>query len=170
MLDECNRERQIRKVLSGLARQRVAMILQPQDGWVIERALQRDEDTEAALGQATTAELEMSADRALQQVAELAEQQARPTEPLKIHRPPGFALLSVAEILFSRRIRAEVLEPTIRDLQQEHLEALAAGRLSQARWIVYRGYWSFWSTVVAQIPVSLLRKVYDIWKATGGGS
>ncbi|GGB42229.1 hypothetical protein GCM10011380_34650 [Sphingomonas metalli] len=49
MLDEWKRERQIRKVLSGLARQRVAMILQPQGVWVIERALQRDEDTEAAL-------------------------------------------------------------------------------------------------------------------------
>jgi hypothetical protein len=49
MLDEWKRERQIRKVLSGLARQRVAMILQPQGVWVIERALQRNEDTEAAL-------------------------------------------------------------------------------------------------------------------------
>lgn len=49
MFDEWKRERQIRKVLSGLARQRVALILQPQGVWVIERALVRDEDTEAAL-------------------------------------------------------------------------------------------------------------------------
>jgi hypothetical protein len=43
------RERQIRKVLSGLARQRVALVLQPGGVWVIEQALQRDEDVEAAL-------------------------------------------------------------------------------------------------------------------------
>lgn len=49
MFDEWKRERQIRKVLAGLARQRVALILQPQNVWVIERALTRDEDTEAAL-------------------------------------------------------------------------------------------------------------------------
>jgi hypothetical protein len=49
MFDEWKRERQIRKVLAGLARQRVALILQPQSVWVIERALVRDEDTEAAL-------------------------------------------------------------------------------------------------------------------------
>ncbi len=91
-------------------------------------------------------------------------------ESPRIHHAPGWRLLVIAEILFSRKVRAEVLEPTVRDLQQEHLEALAAGRLSQARWVVYRGYWSFWSTVVAQIPVSLLRKAYDLWKATGGES
>ena len=49
MLDEWKREHKIRKVLRGLARQRVAMILQSQSVWVIERALQRDEETEAAL-------------------------------------------------------------------------------------------------------------------------
>ena len=43
------RERQIRKVLSGLARQRVALVLQPGRVWVIEQALQRNEDVEAAL-------------------------------------------------------------------------------------------------------------------------
>ncbi len=49
MLDGWKRERRIRKVLAGLARQRVALILQPQGVWVIERALVRDKDTEAAL-------------------------------------------------------------------------------------------------------------------------
>ena len=42
-------ERRIRKVLAGLARQRVALVLQPGNVWVIERALQRDEETEALL-------------------------------------------------------------------------------------------------------------------------
>jgi hypothetical protein len=49
MFDDFKRERQIRRVLSGLARQRVALVLQPHKSWVIERALKRDEVTEAAL-------------------------------------------------------------------------------------------------------------------------
>lgn len=43
------RERQIRKVLAGLARQRIAIVLQPGNVWVVENALKRDDDTAAAL-------------------------------------------------------------------------------------------------------------------------
>jgi len=43
------RERQIRKVLTGLARRRVVAVLQPGGVWVIEKALKRDDDAEAAL-------------------------------------------------------------------------------------------------------------------------
>lgn len=49
MFENWKRERQIRKVLAGLARQRVAAILQPGNAWLIERALKRDDDTDAAL-------------------------------------------------------------------------------------------------------------------------
>jgi hypothetical protein len=49
MFDEWKAERRIRKVLAGLARQRVALVLQPQGVWVIERALKRDDEAEAAL-------------------------------------------------------------------------------------------------------------------------
>jgi len=40
-------ERRIRKVLRGLARQRVALVLQPGNVWVIEQAMSRDQDVEA---------------------------------------------------------------------------------------------------------------------------
>lgn len=43
------RERQIRRVLAGLARQRVAIVAKPNNIWVVEMALKRDDDTEAAL-------------------------------------------------------------------------------------------------------------------------
>lgn len=43
------RERRIRKVLAGLARQRVAIVMQQGGVWVIENALQRDDGVEAAL-------------------------------------------------------------------------------------------------------------------------
>ena len=49
MFDDWKRERQIRRVLSGLARQRVALVLQPSRLWVIEKALQRNDDVEALL-------------------------------------------------------------------------------------------------------------------------
>lgn len=49
MFDDFKRERQIRRVLSGLARQRVALVLQPHRLWVIEKALQRSDDVEALL-------------------------------------------------------------------------------------------------------------------------
>ena len=42
-------EFRIRRVLRRLARQRVAMILQPGNAWVIEYALDHDHETEAAL-------------------------------------------------------------------------------------------------------------------------
>ena len=49
MWDEWERERQVRQVLRGIARQRVALVAQPGNVWVIERALQRNNDVEAAL-------------------------------------------------------------------------------------------------------------------------
>lgn len=49
MFDEWKRERQVRQVLRGIARQRVALVAQPGNLWVIERALQRNGDVEAAL-------------------------------------------------------------------------------------------------------------------------
>lgn len=49
MWDQWERERQVRQVLRGIARQRVALVVQPSNVWVIERALQRNNDVEAAL-------------------------------------------------------------------------------------------------------------------------
>lgn len=49
MFDNWKRERQIRSVLSRLARQRVALVLQPHRVWVMEKALQRNDDVEALL-------------------------------------------------------------------------------------------------------------------------
>ena len=43
------RERHIRKVLRGIARQRVATVLQPGNVWVVERAFKRTSEIDAAL-------------------------------------------------------------------------------------------------------------------------
>jgi hypothetical protein len=49
MLESWRRERMVRKVLKGLAHQHVTVVAQPGPLWVIERALQRNKDTEAVL-------------------------------------------------------------------------------------------------------------------------
>jgi hypothetical protein len=49
MFDGWSRERKVRRVLRGLSRQHVAMFLQPGNLWVIEKALPRTDQNEAAL-------------------------------------------------------------------------------------------------------------------------
>ncbi len=44
-----NSERDIRRTLKSLSRQRVALVLQPGNVWVIERAVEDNEQTDAAL-------------------------------------------------------------------------------------------------------------------------
>lgn len=86
------------------------------------------------------------------------------TDSIKIHDPPGFRLLAFAGFIFTTKIYSEVLEPTIRDLQDEHIAALAQGRIGKARWVKLRGYFSFWSAVIALVPGSLLKRLMKIWK------
>lgn len=87
-----------------------------------------------------------------------------------ITHPPGWNLHRLAELCFSKKTYTKVLEPALSDMQKEHFEALAAGRSWKARMVLVRGYWSFWSAVAAQLPISLARRVYEVWKATKTGS
>jgi hypothetical protein len=84
----------------------------------------------------------------------------------RIQKPPGSYLRALAECLFSSRVFALVLEPILWDLYVEYCEALNEGRLRKAEWVRIRGYWSFWSAVFAQLPISAVKVVYKIWKAT----
>jgi hypothetical protein len=87
-----------------------------------------------------------------------------------LFRPPGVGLRRFAELCFSKKTFTQVLEPALSDMQKEHFEALAAGRRWQARIVLVRGYWSFWSAVAAQLPISFARRVYEVWKATKTGN
>lgn len=49
MFEDWKREWEIRRVLRRLGRQRVAVVAQPGSLWIIEKALQRNSDTEAML-------------------------------------------------------------------------------------------------------------------------
>jgi hypothetical protein len=87
---------------------------------------------------------------------------------LQIQYPPGWRLRGVAEACFSRKTFALVFEPPLSDMLKEYTEALSAKRHFQARMALVRGYWAFWSAFIAQLPVSLLKVVYEIWKASMG--
>jgi hypothetical protein len=83
---------------------------------------------------------------------------------LRVQAPPGRKLQAFAEFFFSRKTNSEVFEPTLRDLLDEYCEALQEKRPWKARWVCVRGYWSFWSAALAQLPISVVKKVYQIWK------
>lgn len=84
--------------------------------------------------------------------------------PSTAGHPPGFKLQIMASFLFSPKTYSEVLEPTLCDLQVEHSEALARRCFGKARWVTLRGYFSFWSAVFALAPVSLLKRLTELWK------
>ena len=86
--------------------------------------------------------------------------------PTALRKFPGFLLRSIGEFVFSAKTFRIVIEPILRDLFDEYCEALAAGRPFKARWVCIRGYYSFWSAFVAQLPISAVKMVYKIWKAT----
>jgi hypothetical protein len=87
-------------------------------------------------------------------------------ESVSVQSSPSFRLQTFAEFIFSPKVYGEIFQPALRDLFDEYCEALKEGRPRKARWVCIRGYWSFWSAVAAQLPISVLKTVYKIWKAT----
>lgn len=85
----------------------------------------------------------------------------------RIHTAPGWTLHRIADFCFSKATVESVLGPALLDLQYEYQEALSEGRIWKARWVRCRGYWSFWSAVVAQLPVSVVKRIYELWRAAG---
>lgn len=87
-----------------------------------------------------------------------------------VARPPGWKLRHFAKLCFSKKTYTQVLEPALCDLEKEYFDALHACGPRQARMSLVRNYWAFWSAVVTQLPISLARRVYEVWKATKIGS
>ncbi len=77
----------------------------------------------------------------------------------RIHCPPGLKLLRFSDFFFAPRTHSLVLEPVIRDLQEEHIAALAYGRFWKARYIHLRGCVAFWSAVSAQMSSTVVKIV-----------
>jgi hypothetical protein len=87
----------------------------------------------------------------------------------RIHRMPGYGLARISKLIYSKKTFEEVFEPAISDMQVEYLEAIEQGELHKAKWVVLRGRFSFWSTIISFLPVSLLRRCTEIWKTIGSG-
>jgi hypothetical protein len=85
---------------------------------------------------------------------------------LPIQTPPGLYLRRFAELFFPRKIYDHIFAPILRDLFDEYCEALDQKRFWKSRCVRVRGYWSFWSALFAQLPISTAKMVYKVWKAT----
>lgn len=83
---------------------------------------------------------------------------------VRLSRPVGFRIRSIAEFLFSKKTFKGVFEPILEDLRFEYHEALATERRWRARWLRAIYGWSFVQAVVAQAQVSLVQLVVRIWK------
>jgi hypothetical protein len=94
-----------------------------------------------------------------------AQPSTRSFDRAPIKAPPGWRLRDWAETVFSRKTYTTILEPILRDLLDDYCKALKEGRPSKARFVCLRGYWSFWAAVLAQLPISALKVVFQIWKA-----
>jgi hypothetical protein len=90
----------------------------------------------------------------------------RAAKPTTLKAPPSWRLRDLAQTAFSRKTYAVVFEPMLRDLYDEYCDALKEGLPWKVRWVCIRGYWSFWSAVFTQMPISVLKMVYKIWRAT----
>lgn len=84
---------------------------------------------------------------------------------IRLSRPPGSGLLLVAEFLYSRKAYEEVFVPTVSDLREEYAAALVAKRKWKARWVLVRGYWSFFSAAGLQTAVRVARKAFKMWSS-----
>lgn len=78
---------------------------------------------------------------------------------------PGFQLQRRLRWVYSEKTVKRVFLPPIRDMQREHIEALACGEIWHSRWVLVRGYWSVWSAVVMQTPLSAMKRLFELWKA-----
>lgn len=76
----------------------------------------------------------------------------------RLYGPPGLSLLHFTQFFLTRKCHSVVLQPTIRDLQDEYYEMLAEGRKWTARWVHLRGCWIFCIRVV---PESLVKELQD---------
>ena len=80
-------------------------------------------------------------------------------QPSRIESPPGFKILAFSEFFFSSNTHRKVLEPIIRDLQDEYIEALAERRTWKSRYVCLRGYASYWSAMWVHLSGSVVRKI-----------
>jgi hypothetical protein len=84
-----------------------------------------------------------------------------------VSRPPGSWLLALAEFFCSRKTYTGIFLPTIIDLRVEYCEALDQGKIWKARWVLLRGWCSFWNAAAMRLPISAVRILVRLWQVSG---
>ena len=79
---------------------------------------------------------------------------------------PGGKLASYLSTLYCKKKYETVFQQTIADMREEYFEALAAGYRTKAAWIRVRGTYSVLAAVFMDVPVSIIRLITKIWKAS----
>ena len=96
--------------------------------------------------------------------------EGRSTADVRLTLPPGGKLRSFAFFLFKPATFHRVFEQVLADLVLEYFAAIDEDRrlnrrvLRKASWVRIRGYWAFWTAFCLQGPLSLVKRVIDIWK------
>lgn len=99
------------------------------------------------------------------QIAFPRETQVLPAEPLFTTSPaPLDGLRSHLQARFPV-LYAQVLEPTLADLREEHSAALANGRPLKARCVLLQGCGALAAAAVCQLGFSLLDRIAALWQA-----
>jgi hypothetical protein len=83
----------------------------------------------------------------------------------RVYLAPGTAALCFLGWFVSKRTIERIYEQTVRDMREEHIEALAAQRFGRARWICILGHASLLATTLKLVPIALLKRFYEMWKA-----
>ena len=90
--------------------------------------------------------------------------QGREPPTAKISLAPGWRLRRWSAFLFPKKVFSTVIEPGLSDTQEEYFEALHAQEWGKARLIQWRGYFSFWQTILLVIPFSVIDRAKEIKK------
>ena len=92
-----------------------------------------------------------------------------PSAP-RVYHSPGRKLLGFARFFFSPKTADRVFEPVLVDLEVEYAAALDEDRrlarkvIRKASWVQIRGYYSFWESFCLQGPLSIVKRLFQIWK------
>jgi hypothetical protein len=82
----------------------------------------------------------------------------------RLDRPPGWQFLRIARVIFSQKVADRVFGQTVRDINEEYLEALHEKNYRLAQWIRIRGYIALAHTLILQMGMSTLKQIFELWK------
>ena len=143
MDDEKNAEGQLRGYtvdLSRLTLERVLEKVQHEEWPGFLKAMEHETDTKAieeALRKIRITEATLKATATMSGVSVTIKP---PKKAVRIYKPIGHGLSGTLRFILPKKVFERVVEQMILDAREEHLEALAAGRVNHARWIAIRLY------------------------------